>query len=183
MAFDLKSFDMRADEVIDWLSKEYSAVRTGQASPALLDNVKVDSYGVKVPINQVGSVGAEDARTLRVTPWDTDSIVSIEKAITDSDLGVSVATDSTGLRVIFPELTSERREQLLKVAKSKLEDARVSLRSARDETVKRIDEAEKEGDLSEDERFNAKEDLQERVDKRNKELNEMFETKEKEINQ
>lgn len=183
MAFNFKTFDTRAEEVVNWLSKEYSSIRTGQATPALLDGIKVESYGTTVPINQVGSVGVEDARTLRVTPWETDAIVNIEKAINDADLGVSVSSDSTGLRVIFPELTSERREQLLKLAKSKLEDARVSIRTMRDETVKQMDEAEKSGDMSEDEKFNAKEDLQDRVDKKNKELGSMFEAKEKEISQ
>lgn len=183
MVFDFKTFDDRVSDIIDWLGKEYSSIRTGQASPALLDNVQVDSYGAKVPVNQVGSVGVEDARTLRITPWEPDSVVNIEKAINDSDLGVSVATDSTGLRVIFPELTSERRGQLLKLAKLKLEEARVSLRGARDEAVKEIDEAEKKGDMSEDKKFNAKEELQERVDKENNKLNDMFAAKEHEINQ
>lgn len=183
MAYDLKTFEARAAEVTEWLGQEFGSIRTGRATPALLDIVQVSFYGAKVPLNQVGSVGIEDPRTLRVSPWETDAISNIERAIIDADLGVSVTVDDTGLRVIFPELTGERREQLLKVAKAKLEEARVSLRSARDDAVKEIELAEKNGDLSEDERFRAKEDLQKKVDAVNEELNTMFERKEKEVNQ
>jgi len=181
--FDSKKFDGRSKEVVEWLQKEFTVIRTGRATPALLDTIQVDSYGAKVPLNQVGSVGIEDPRTLRVSPWDTDSITSIEKAILDADLGVSVAVDDSGLRVIFPELTSERREQLLKLAKTRLEEARISLRGARDEAMKEIDAAEKAGEMSKDAQFNAKEDLQKLVDARNEELTKMYDLKEVEINQ
>ncbi len=183
MAYNFTSFDERASEVSDWLSKGFSGVRTGRATPTLLDTIQVDSYGARVPLNQVGSIGIEDPRTLRVSPWDRDSLSAIEKAILDADFGVSVVVDDTGLRIIFPELTSERRDQLLKLAKSKLEEAKISLRSARDDVIKEIDVQQKGGDMSEDAKFNAKEDLQKRVDLKNKELSVMFEHKEKEINQ
>lgn len=183
MAYSFKEFDERTKEVTAWLSKEFSTVRTGRATPALLDTIRVDSYGAKVPIIQVGSVGVEDPRTLRITPWDRDSINAIERAILDADFGVSVSSDDTGVRVRFPELTSERREQLLKVAKAKLEEARVSLRGARDEIVKEMDTAHKSGDLSEDERFKAKEDLQKKVDVANREFVSMYDLKENEIKQ
>lgn len=183
MTYDFKAFDVRTEEVIEWLSKEFSVIRTGRATPALLDSIQVDSYGAKVPINQVGSVGIEDPRTLRVSVWDAGTVQNAEKAIIDADLGVSVSVDDSGLRVIFPELTSERREQLLKLAKGKLEEARVSVRGARDEAVKEIDAAEKDGNMSEDEKFTAKEDLQKRVDEKNKKLDEMYALKETEINE
>ena len=183
MAYNFKTFDDRAAEVVDWLGKEFATIRTGRATSALLDAIRVDSYGAKVPLNQVGSIAIEDPRTLRVSAWDSGSISNIERAILDAELGVSVVVDDSGLRVVFPELTSERREQLLKVAKAKLEEARVSLRGARDEAVKEIDAAQKNGDMSEDERFNAKEDLQKKVDTKNKELSGMFDLKEKEIQQ
>lgn len=164
-----------------WLQKEYAGIRTGQATPALLDSIKVDQYGAKVPINQVGSVGVEDARTLRISTWDTDSIAAVERAIKDADLGVSVATDSSGLRVIFPELTSERREQLLKLAKQKLEDARVSVRGVRDDVMKDIDTAHKAGDISDDEKFKKREDIQKVIDATNKKLEALYDQKETEI--
>ena len=171
----------KLQEVKDWLQKEYAGIRTGQASPALLDSVKVESYGSMLPLNQVGSVGVEDARTLRVSPWDTTLTSAIEKAVQEANLGVSVATDSGGLRVIFPELTAERREQLLKLAKSKLEDARITVRGLRDDAMKEIDATEKAGDISEDEKFTSKEQLQKSVDVTNKGLEALFSQKEIEL--
>ena len=170
--------DSRMKEIIAWLSQEYTGIRTGQATPALLDAIKVESYGAQVPLNQVGSVGIEDARTLRVSPWDAGQIAAVETAIKDADLGVSVATDSAGLRVIFPELTSERREQLLKLAKQKLEDARISVRGARDEAIKELEV----GEMSEDQQFTEKETIQKHVDDTNKQLEELYNQKEVEIN-
>lgn len=175
------SVTKRLEEVATWLQKEYTGVRTGQATPALLDSIKVEQYGAKVPVNQVGSVGIEDARTLRVSTWDASVIPEVERAIKEADLGVSVSTDSAGLRVIFPELTSERRTQLQKLAKQKLEDARVSVRSIRDEVMKKIDADQKAGDLSEDERFKQREAVQKAVDTINKKLEELAEAKEQEI--
>jgi len=169
-------------EVKDWLKKEYAGIRTGQANPALLDSVRVESYGAFLPLNQVGSIGVEDARTLRISPWDASQVAAIERAIRESDLGVSVVTDSSGVRAIFPELTSERRVQLLKLAKSKLEESRISVRALRDDAMKGIDKAEKNGDLSEDEKFSRKEAVQGAVDGVNSELEELFVKKESELN-
>ncbi|MFM2340182.1 MAG: hypothetical protein RLZZ360_818 [Candidatus Parcubacteria bacterium] len=171
----------RFTEIIEWLDKEFSTIRTGQATPALLDGVRVESYGALLPLNQVGSVGVEDARTLRISPWDATQVKAVEKAITDADLGLSVMTDSSGVRVIFPELTGERRQQLVKLAKSKLEDARVSVKAVRDDVMKAIDAAEKSGDLSQDDKFAAKEEAQKIVDATNRALEARFTEKETEI--
>jgi ribosome recycling factor len=118
-----------------------------------------------------------------VSVWDASLIKEVERGITASDLGVSVAADSTGLRVIFPTLTSERRVQLLKLAKAKLEEARVSIRGARDEAMKDIDAKEKGGEMSEDDKFGAKEILQKKVDAGNSSLEAHYSQKEKEINE
>ncbi len=171
----------KMQEAKDWLKKEYSSIRTGQANPSLLDGVKVESYGSFMPLNQVGSVGVEDARTLRISPWDSSQTPAIEKAIRDADLGISVVTDSNGLRAIFPELTSDRREQLLKLAKSKLEDSRITVRSVRDDAMKLIDKLEKAGDLSEDGKFTQKDSVQALVTKTNNELDGLFSQKELEL--
>jgi ribosome recycling factor len=168
-------------EVSEWLSKEYSSIRTGQASPMLLDGVKVESYGSYMPINQVGSVNIEDARTLRISVWDKSAVSAIEKAIREADLGISTASDSDGVRVIFPELTSERRVQLMKLAKSKLEDARIAVRAVRDEVMKSIDKQQKDGEISEDERFSQKEKVQSQVDATNRSLEALFDKKEAEL--
>jgi ribosome recycling factor len=171
----------RFTEIIDWLDKEFSTIRTGQATPTLLDGVRVESYGSMLPLNQVGSVGIEDARTLRIVPWDASQVKAVEKAISDANLGLSVVTDSSGVRVIFPELTGERRQQLVKLAKSKLEDARVSVKAVRDDIMKQIDAAEKAGEMSQDDKFSAKEDAQKVVDATNRALEARFAEKEAEI--
>jgi ribosome recycling factor len=168
-------------EVHEWLQKEYAGIRTGQASPALLDGVKVESYGSFVKLNQVGSVSVEDARTLRISVWDKQAVSAIERAITEADLGISTVSDSAGVRVIFPELTAERRTQLLKLAKAKLEDARISVRAVRDDAMKIIDKQEKDGNISEDERFTKKEKVQAEVDAMNKALEALFTQKETEL--
>lgn len=178
---DNNEIDKKLHEVQEWLQKEYAAIRTGQATPSLLDGVKVESYGSMMPMNQVSNVGVEDARTLRVSPWDVSVIGAIETAIRDANLGVSVSTDSAGLRVVFPELTSERRDQLMKLSKSKLEDARISVRSVRDEAMKEIEKSEKDGDISEDEKFTKKESVQKLVDKTNTALEALYDTKEAEL--
>lgn len=177
-----KDFNDRGEEIIAWLEREFSGIRTGRATPALLDLVQVESYGTRVPIIQIGSVSVEDPRTLRISVWDQNAIKAVEKGIMDANLGISVTVDGSGLRVIFPELTSERRVQLLKLAKAKLEEARVSLRGARDEVIKHVDAAEKGGELSQDEKFGFKEELQKKVDSFNTSLNDLLDLKEKEIN-
>lgn len=178
---DTAIFKQKAKQQVDWLAKEYTGIRTGQAAPALLDGVKVEQYGTFMPLNQIGSIGIEDARTLRISPWDAGSVGAIERAMADSNLGVSVATDSAGLRVIFPELTSERRTQLLKLAKNKLEDARIALRGVRDEAMKEVDKQHKAGDLTDDDKFTDKETIQKIVDETNAELEVLFDKKQTEI--
>lgn len=173
----------RLDGVFEWLQKEYVGIRTGQANPGLLDSIKVESYGTFVSLQQVGSISIEDARTLRVSLWDTSQIKSVEKAMQEADLGVSVVADSAGLRVIFPELTSERRTQLLKLAKSKLEDARVSVKSARDEEMKDLERKFKATEISEDDKFSLKEKIQKQVEDCNAKLESLYMRKEKELQQ
>lgn len=182
MAYNIKTFTTRGDEVVKWLEREFTSIRTGRATPILLDLILVESYGTRVPIQQVGNMSVEDARTLRISVWDQNAIKNVEKAIIEADLGVSVVVDGSGIRVIFPELTSERRTQLLKIGKSKLEEARVSLRNIRDEVIKELDRMEKAGEMSQDEKFDAKESIQKHVESFNNALESLYITKEKEIN-
>lgn len=179
--YNFSKFNQKGKEVEEWLSKELSGIRTSRATPAILDGIRVESYGVKLPINQVGSIASQDARTLFITPWDSSAIKEIEKAIAAENLGLSVSAVDTGVRVSFPELTSERRAVLVKTAKEKLEDARISVRKLRDEIQSEIEAAEKAGGMGEDEKFRLKAELQKLVDALNKKLNEAVERKEKEI--
>ncbi len=181
MAYDFKQLKTNIAATHEWLVKEMSGIRTGRATPTLLDGVQVEAYGARMPISQVASLSTEDARTLRITPWDASQVKEIERAITLANLGVSSAVDDKGLRVFFPELTSERREQLLKISKQKLEEARVALRGERDKVWSDIQAKEKDGKLSEDEKFRAKDEMQKLVDEGNKKLEELAERKEKEI--
>ena len=179
--YDFKQLDSKIAGAKDWLAKEYKGLRTGRAAPAILDNVMVSAYGSMMPLKQVGNVSVEDARTLRVSAYDAGVLKDIERAISAANLGVGTSADGASVRVSFPELTSERREQLVKLAKGKLEEARTSVRLARDDSWKEVQEREREGTLTEDDKFFLKEELQKRIDKANEDLEKMFEGKETEM--
>lgn len=181
MSYDFGNLKKRAEDVSRFLSEELSGIRTGMATPAILDSIQVEAYGSKVPIRDIASISIEDARTLRITPWDISQLKEIEKSLTISNLGVSVSTDEKGLRVHFPELTSERRLILGKLIKEKLEEARISLRIERDKVWSDIQKIEKEGEMSEDEKFRSKDDMQKIIDEGNEKFEVMASKKEKEI--
>ncbi len=181
MAYDFKPFEKRIKEIEERAAKELSGVRTGRAAPAILDGIQVESYGTRVPIVQVATVGVEDARTIRITPWDMSNAKEIEKAIMLANLGLSVSLDEKGVRVSFPELTADRRTQLLKLAKEKVEEIRTELRAARDLVWNDIQKQEKDKLLTEDEKFRSKEEMQKRVDAANSTFEAALERKEKEI--
>lgn len=181
MAYNFSSFNTKIKETHDWYAKELSAIRTGRASTAFLDPVRVESYGSEMPITSLATISAEDAKTLRIAPWDASQIQAIEKAINVSNLGVSVVVDGQGMRVIFPELTGERRQQLTKVAKEKLEDAKVALRRERNEVSEDLNAKKKSGAMGEDEMMRAKAEMEKLVQEASKKLEEMYEKKEKEI--
>lgn len=181
MPYNFSKFTAKSKEIEEWLGKELGGIRTSRATPAILDGILIESYGAKLPINQVGSISSQDARTLFVTPWDTGSIKEIEKSVTAANLGLSVSAVDTGVRISFPELTADRRAALIKLAKEKLEDARISVRKMRDEISREIEAEEKKGTVGEDERFRLKAELQKQVDALNGKLASAAERKEKEI--
>lgn len=181
MTYDFKELKDKTKEVEQWLTQEYFGIRTGRATPAVLDGIKVDSYGSLTPINQVANVTVEDARTLRILPYDISQNKEIEKAITDSNLGLSVSSDDKGVRVFFPELTSENREALMRVVGEKLEKAKVSLRHERDEVWNDLQKRQKDGDITEDDKFRYKEDMQKIVDEATDQLEDAAKRKEEEL--
>jgi len=181
MTYDFKVLKEKVKGVEEWLKKEFMGIRTGIASPAILDSVQVESYGSRMAINQVAGISIEDARSIRITPWDKTQSKAIEKAILAANLGVSVMVDDKGVRIFFPELTSERREILMKTAKSKQEDARKTLRGIRDEIWGNIQEKEKEGGMGEDDKFRFKDEMQKIIDDCSKNLDEIYKKKENEI--
>ena len=181
MAYDFSSLKQKVQETESWLQNEYFGIRTGRATPAVLDGVKVESYGILVPLNQVANVNIEDARTLRILPYNSEQSKEIEKAIAAGDLGLSVSSDGKGVRVSFPELTSESREKLLRVVRDKLEQARISLRNERDHVWSDIQKQEKDGEITEDDKFTLKEEMQKIVDNGNDSLESVADAKEREL--
>lgn len=172
--YDLANIKENLQKVVAWLKTEYSSVHTGQASPVILDSIKIESYGSFQPIKNVASIQVEDPRTLRVNPWDRNHVSLIDKAIVAADLGLSVSVDGNGMRVHFPQLTEETRARIVKALKQKLEDARVSVRKEREAAIKDI-----EANLaSEDAQKSTKEQLQKLVDEANRQLEEVFKIKE-----
>ncbi|OYV27901.1 MAG: ribosome recycling factor, partial [Parcubacteria group bacterium 20-58-5] len=163
--------------------RELAGVRTGRATPTLLDGVKPEAYGIRTALKELANISVEDARTLRVIPWDKGLLKAIEKGITDANLGVGVSTDDQGLRISFPELTSERRTQLSKIAGDKTEQAKVTLRAHRTDALKALEAAEKAGGMGEDEVKRLKGEIQKLIDAGNEALLKTLERKEEEIAQ
>lgn len=175
MAYNTQNFKVELKKVEEWLSKEYGSVHTGRATPMILDSISVESYGSYMPIKNIASVSIEDPKTLRIAPWDKSQIKGIETAINAANLGLSVVSDSDGVRAIFPMLTTENRAKLVKILKEKLEDARISVRQERQTEI------EKTGDLPEDDQKRAKDDIQKCVDEANNNLEAIFAKKEVEV--
>jgi ribosome recycling factor len=180
--YDFKILKEKTKAIEEWLKKEYMTLRTGIAAPSILDTINLEVYGTRMPINQIANIGVEDARVIRITPYDKSQSKDIEKAITVANLGVSVSVDDKGVRIFFPELTGERRIALTKTAKGKLEDARINLRGLRDDTWKDIEKKEKEGGMGEDDKFRYKNEMQKIIDECGRNLEALFSKKEKEIN-
>ena len=191
MQYNFLNFKTELKKTEDFLAKEYNQLNIGRASPMILDGVSVESYGLYVPLKNVASISIEDPKTLRIAPWDKNQIKDIEKAITGANLGLSVAVDDIGIRVIFPQLTTESRQTLVKVLKEKLEETRITVRRERESVLSEIEGKEPArnathsvaggGKLTEDEKFRAKEELQKIIDETNKNLEASFEKKQKEI--
>lgn len=161
----------------EWLKKEFSSIRTGRATSAILDAVSIDSYGSKMRINQVANITNEDARTLKIVPYDKSYIKNIEKAINSANLGISLSSDSISIRISFLPLTTETKISLLKVAKTKFEEARICIKKEREKILNEIWEK----GIGEDEKFVLKEDLHKRINNVNKDLEDIYKKKENEI--
>lgn len=181
MQYNFANLKAQIKTTEDWLQKELSTIRTNRANPSILDGVLVEAYGSTAPISQVASMANEDARTIRIAPWDQSVIKSIEKAIIVANLGLSVSVDDKGVRVMFPELTADRRKDIVKLAKEKFEQGRVQIRKHRDAVISDIEKKEKEGGMGEDEKFRFKTEAQKLIDESNKKLQDMMDKKEKEI--
>ena len=177
----LKDARERMGKSIDSTRNEFATVRTGRASPYLLDRVNVDYYGAQTPLKQIATVAASEARLLTITPYDKTSIKQIEKAILESDLGLTPSNDGNVIRLAIPELTEERRKELVKVVHSLAEEGRVAVRNIRRDCMHDLRELRKEGEVGEDEERRAEAELQKLTDERVAEIEELLKGKEEEI--
>lgn len=175
------SHENKMKKTIEALKREYSSLRAGRATPALLDKVMVDYYGTPTPVNQVANVSVPEPRMITIQPWEKPMLAAIEKAIMKSDLGLNPNSDGTMIRLSIPQLTQERRNELAKTTHKKAEDAKISLRNIRRDANDAIKKLEKDKAINEDENKKAQEDMQKIVDKYIKEIDAVMAGKEKEI--
>ena len=177
----LKDARDRMGKSIESTRHEFATVRTGRASPHLLDRVNVDYYGAQTPLKQIATVAASEARLLTITPYDKTSIKSIEKAILESDVGLTPSNDGNVIRLTIPELTEERRKDLVKVVHSLAEEGRVAVRNIRRDCMHHLRDLRKAGDAGEDEERRAEAELQKLTDGKVKDIDELLKGKEEEI--
>lgn len=177
----LKNCEVRMQKAVDSVRHELVKVRTGKATTALLDTVKVEAYGTSMPINQVGSVSVVDAHMLAVTPWDQTMLKPIEQSIIASNLGLNPSIDGKIVRVPIPMLNEERRKELVKLVKKFGEEGRIAIRNVRRDENEQLKKSEKDEHFSEDERKRGEQEVQKLTDKMIKEIDALLVVKEKEI--
>ena len=181
MAIDFSDYSRRMDKALDHLQDEFGAVRAGRANPRVLDRITVEYYGSETPLNGVATISSPDARTLVIQPWDTKLLKDIQKAIQISDLGINPQNDGRVIRLVFPQLTEERRKELVKQIKKYGEDAKVAMRNIRRDGMDYVKKLKKNSEITEDEQKKAEKDLQDLLDKYIKKADEALAAKEKEL--
>ena len=177
----LKLYEDKLEKSLDVLLDEYASIRAGRANPHVLDRLRIDYYGTPTPIQQVGNVTVPEARMIVIQPWEKSLLKEIEKAILVSDLGINPTNDGNVIRLVFPELTEERRKDLAKEVKKKGEGAKVAIRNIRRDAMDSIKKMEKAGDISEDDLKQGEEKIQKITDKMIEKVDKAIETKTKEI--
>ncbi|SPF54916.1 ribosome recycling factor [Candidatus Desulfosporosinus infrequens] len=177
----IKDAEERMHKGVDALRREYATIRAGRANPSVLDKVMVEYYGTPTPISQLANISAPEPRMLVIQSWDRTVLPAIEKAIMKSDLGLNPSSDGTVIRLIIPQLTAQRRAELVKKVKKEAEEARVAVRNVRRDVNDKLKKLEKDHDASEDDIKRAQEDVQKMTDKIIKEIEHVMETKESEI--
>jgi ribosome recycling factor len=180
---DLNTYRIRMEKAVDALKDDYSSLRTGRASAALLDNITVEAYGSSMPLNQCGAVSVPEPRMLSVNVWDKGLVIAVEKAIRSAGLGLNPVTDGTQLRIPIPPLTEERRKDLAKLAGKYAENQRIAVRNVRREANDDLKKAEKDSLISEDEQKKMTTEVQNHTDSAIKRIDEILKTKEVEIMQ
>jgi len=181
--FDINNLQQRMQGALDNLNKDLSGLRTGRASPDLLNSIAVDAYGSKMPINQVGNINVPEPRMLSVQVWDANLAGPTEKAIRESGLGLNPALEGNVIRIPLPELTEERRKDLTKVAGSNAENARIAVRNVRRDGMDALKKQEKDGDIGKDEMHTKSDEVQKLTDEFVSKIDELLKTKTEEIMQ
>ena len=176
-----KDYDVKMKKTIDVVAGDFASVRAGRANAAVLDKISVDYYGTATPINQVATISSPDPRSLMIQPWDKTLLKAIEKAIQTSDLGINPQNDGQVIRLIFPQLTEERRKELGKTVKKYAENGKVAVRNIRRDAMEKLKAAEKKNEMTEDDRKDCEKELQDITDKYCKQLDDMAAKKEKEL--
>ncbi len=177
----LKDMKSKSDEVIESLKEEYKNIHTGRASSALVENVSVNYYGQKQALKQMASITVPESNQILVTPWDVNSLGDIENAIRNSDLGFNPVNDGKNVRISLPPLTEERRNEFASLVTKLSEEARVAVRNLREDVWKTVKKMEKDGDLTEDDKYNSEEELNKVVKAYNDQIEELSDKKEKEL--
>lgn len=177
----LLAVDGRMQKTIEALKRELNTIRTGRATPALVEYIKVDAYGVSTPLNQIATISVPEAKMLVIQPWDRSTLASIQKAILQSDLGLNPINDGTSIRLVIPPPTEERRKDLVKIARRRVEEARVTIRNLRREAMEELKRLESEKEISQDENKRALDRLQKLTDSFIGKANEAGQDKEAEI--
>ena len=181
MTIEFTSYETKMEKALENLKKEYLGLRTGRASASLLEPVSVEAYGGKVPINQVGNISVPESRLITVQVWDESLIQSVEKAIRNSNLGLNPMIEGNNIRVPIPELSQERRIEIVKVASKYSEDAKITIRNIRRDAMDKIKEAEKQKNISKDDSFQFSENIQKITDKFIEKIDILSQEKEKDI--
>jgi ribosome recycling factor len=181
IAETLAETESRMQKTVEFFRKDLSTLRAGRATPALVEKIMVDYYGTPTPINQLATISVPEARLLVIQPWDKTSVGAVEKAISKSDLGIHPQSDGNIIRLAIPQLTEERRSELVRHIRKKAEEERVALRNIRRESNDFLKEAAKEGEVSEDERDRGLEEVQKLTDRHIAEIDKVLSAKEKEL--
>ena len=181
MSVDFKEYSRKMDKTLDVLADNFGAVRAGRANARVLDRISVEYYGSETPLNGVATISSPDARTLVIQPWDAKLLKDIQKAIQTSDLGINPQNDGRVIRLVFPQLTEERRKELTKQVKKYAEDAKVAMRNIRRDGMDYVKKLKKNSEITEDDQKKAEKDLQDMLDKFIKKVDEATAAKEKEL--
>ena len=181
MSVDFNEYGRRMEKTLDVLAENFGAVRAGRANAKVLDRISVEYYGQETPLNGVATISSPDARTLVIQPWDNTLLKEIQKAIQMSDLGINPQNDGRVIRLVFPQLTEERRKELTKQVKKYAEDAKVAMRNLRRDGMDYVKNLKKKSEITEDDQKKAEKDLQDLLDKYIKKVDEALAAKEKEL--